>query len=269
MRNDYVAPIADAFSQAGLAVLSWDRPGCGNSTGDWQRQNVDERAVEASTAVQFLQQRTDIDSRRVGLWGLSQGANVASLAGGQSDEVAFIVAVSPAGITMAELQVYGLAQQMLTEGISQEQIDAAVRCAQAIQEASRRGDRYAELEAAVLNDARMRPWWRFFSVVPNKETWDFLRLRGGFPDLDRDQAATWERVRCPVLAIWGERDTTFPISEVIARTDTALARSFNADVTIRVFPDAEHGIKLVESSEFAPGYLELIVSWTRERVGLV
>ena len=44
VHDDYVAPIGEVFTQAGLAVLVWDRPGCGGSTGDWQRQNVDERA---------------------------------------------------------------------------------------------------------------------------------------------------------------------------------------------------------------------------------
>jgi hypothetical protein len=105
-------------------------------------------------------------------------------------------------------------------------------------------------------------------VLPDAETWEFLRPLGGFPDLDRDQAVAWERVRCPVLAVWGERDTTFPIPEVVARTEAALARAGNRDVMVRVFPGAEHGIKSVETGAFAPGYLELIASWTRERVGL-
>jgi pimeloyl-ACP methyl ester carboxylesterase len=268
VRDDYVAPIGEAFTQAGLAVLAWDRPGCGGSTGDWQRQNLDERAEEALTAVRFLQRCRDVDPQRIGLWGQSQGANVASAVGGRSDQVVFIVAVSPAGITLAELQVYGLEQQMRIDGMPQEQIDAAARCALAIQAASRRGDSYVELEAAVLNDARRQPWWHYFAVLPDAETWEFWRLHSGIPNLDDDLVHVWERVRCPVLAIWGERDTTFPIPEVVARTEAALARAGNRDVTVRVFPGAEHGIKSVETGAFAPGYLELIASWTRERVGL-
>jgi pimeloyl-ACP methyl ester carboxylesterase len=150
----------------------------------------------------------------------------------------------------------------------QEQIDAAARCAQAIQAASRRGDSYVELETAVVNDARRQPWWHYFAVLPDAETWEFWRLHGGIPNLDDDLVHVWERVRRPVLAIWGERDTTFPVSEVVARTEAALARAGNRDVTVRVFPGAEHGIKSVETAAFASGYLELIASWTRERVGL-
>ena len=267
MRNDYVAPIADAFRQAGLAVLAWDRPGCGNSTGDWQRQTVDQRAQEALTAIWFLQQRTDIDPRRIGLWGQSQGGNVASIAAGLSGEVAFIVATSPAGITLTEIQVTGLERQMRTDGVAQEQIEAAVRCAQAIQAASKRGDHYAELDAQVFREARTQPWWQYFTVLPDAESWDYWRTRGGIPDLDFDPVPAWERVHCPVLAVWGERDTVLPIPQVVARTEAALPRAGNSDVTVRVFPGAKHGIELVETGEFAPGYLELITSWTRERVG--
>jgi uncharacterized protein len=269
VRTDYVAPIADTFRQAGLAALSWDRPGCGNSTGDWQRQTIDDRAVEALTAVRFLQQRTDIDSQRIGLWGQSQGGNLASIVAGISGEAAFIVATSPAGITLAEIQVTGLERQMRADGVAQEQIEAAVRCAQALQAASRRGESYAEVVKKVLHQARTQPWWQYFAVLPDAETWDYWHTRGGIPNMDFDPVPVWEHVYCPVLAIWGEQDFVLPVPEVVARTEAALARSGNADVTIRVFPDAKHGIELVETGEFAPGYLELIVSWTRERVGLL
>jgi pimeloyl-ACP methyl ester carboxylesterase len=268
VRNDYVAPIADAFHQAGLAVLAWDRPGCGNSTGDWQRQTMYERAEEALTAVWFLQQHTDIDPQRIGLWGQSQGGNVACIAAGLSGEVAFIVATSPAGITLAEIQVTGLERQMRIDGVVQEQIEAAVRCAQALQAASRRGDSYTELDAKVICEARTQPWWQYFVMLPDAETWDYWRTRGGIPDLDFDPVPVWERVHCSGLAIWGERDTVLPMPEVVARTEVALARAGNPDVTIQVFPGAKHGIELVETGELAPGYLELIASWTRERVGL-
>ena len=268
VRDDYVARIADAYRQAGLAVLSWDRPGCGNSTGDWQRQTIHERAEEALAAVRFLQQRTDVNPRRIGLWGQSQGGNVASIAAGLSGEVAFIVATSPAGITLAEIQVTGLERQMRTDGVVQEQIEAAVLCAQAIQSASRRGASYVELDENVLHEARKQPWWPYFLMLPNAEAWDYWRTRGGIPDLDFDPVTAWERVHCPGLAIWGERDIVLPIPEVVARTEAALARSSNPNVTVQVFPGAKHGIELAGTGEFAPGYLELIVSWTRQRVGL-
>lgn len=268
VRNDYVAPIAAAFHQAGLAVLVWDRPGCDNSTGDWQRQTMNERAQEALVAVWLLQQRTEVDPRRIGLWGQSQGGNVASIAAGLSGEIAFIVATSPAGITLAELQVTGLERQMHTDGMAKEQIEAAVRCAQAIQTASRRGDRYAELDEKVLQEAQTQPWWSYFAVLPNAEAWDYWRMHGGIPDLDFDPVLVWERVHCPALAIWGERDTVLPVPEVVVRTEAALTRAGNPDITIRVFPGAKHGIELVETGEFAPGYLELITSWTLKRVTL-
>jgi len=267
-RHDYVAPIAEAYRQAGLAVLSWDRPGCGNSTGNWQRQTLDERAQEALAGVWFLQQRTDIDPQKVGLWGQSQGGNVASIAASLLRDIAFIVATSPAGIPLAEIQVTGLERQMHADGVAPEQILEAMRCAQAIQEASRRGDSYAELDDNVLRQVRTWPWWHYFASLPDRETWDYWHTRGGIPDLDFNPVSAWERVHCPVLLIWGERDTVLPIPEVVERTEAALARANNPDFMARVFPGAKHGIELADTGELAPGYLELILSWTRERVGL-
>ena len=267
-RHDYVAPIADVYRQAGLAVLSWDRAGCGNSTGNWQHQTMDERAQEALTAISFLQQRTDIDPQKVGLWGQSQGGNVASIAASLSREVAFIVATSPAGISLAEIQVTGLERQMRADSVAQQLVVEAIRCAQAIQEASRRGDSYAQLDEDVLSNARQQSWWQYFAVLPDRETWDYWHTRGGMPDLDFDPVPVWERVHCPVLLIWGERDTVLPVPEVVEHTEAAFARANNSDFMARVFPGAKHGIELEDTGEFAPGYLELISNWTRERVGL-
>jgi pimeloyl-ACP methyl ester carboxylesterase len=270
LRSDYIATVREAFSRGGLAVLAWDRPGCGESTGDWQRQTLEQRAEEAIAAVHFIQQHPEIDPARVGLWGQSQGANVASLVAARSSEVAFVAATSPAGITLAELQVYGLERWLRAEDTPEEQIRAAIDCARAIQDANRRGESYAKVEADMLGPARREPWGRYLTSppMPNAETWEYWRARGGLPDQDLDPVAIWEYVRCPVLAVWGERDTVMPVSEVALRTAAALAVAGNRDAAVRVFPGAGHGMECLGTGEPAAGYVELLISWARERVGL-
>src|SRR5205807_505736 len=56
------------FARAGIACLTWDRPGIGQSTGDYNAQTFPDRAAEVLAAVQYLRGRADISPDRVGLW---------------------------------------------------------------------------------------------------------------------------------------------------------------------------------------------------------
>ena len=65
-------PMWETFAQRGIASLSWDKPGVGESSGDWRFQSAIDRAQESLAAIQFLQQHPEIDASRIGFWGSSQ-----------------------------------------------------------------------------------------------------------------------------------------------------------------------------------------------------
>src|SRR5437660_10449839 len=77
---------------AGIGVVTFDRRGEGESTGDATRGRF-ELQVEDALAVM-----DGIDATRVGLWGFSQGGWIAPLAAVTSDEVAFLVLVASTGV---------------------------------------------------------------------------------------------------------------------------------------------------------------------------
>src|SRR5262249_23164334 len=47
------------FARADIACLTWDRPGIGHSTGDYNAQTFQDRAEEVLAAVRFLRERSD------------------------------------------------------------------------------------------------------------------------------------------------------------------------------------------------------------------
>ena|SRR5215471_11124154 len=51
-----------------------------------------------------------------------------------------------------------------------------------------------------------------------------------------------EKVKCPVLAIFGELDTLTPVAETTANYQKGLQKAGNKDVTIKVFPNADHAL---------------------------
>src|SRR5262249_58614384 len=80
-RNDWTLhpALREHLAQHGIASLSWDKPGVGASSGDWTQQSFQDRGQEAIAAVKFLQGRPEINARRVGLWGISQGGWICPL----------------------------------------------------------------------------------------------------------------------------------------------------------------------------------------------
>ena len=77
--------------------------------------------------------------------------------------------------------------------------------------------------------------------------------------MDVNPADFLTRVHCPVLAIFGEQDTSIPVDRSVVLYDRHLEEAGNHDVTIKVFPDANHTIRI--DDEFAPGYFEAINQW--------
>lgn len=65
---------ADVFARHGIATLIYDKRGVGASTGDWRRVQFKDLAEDALAGVGMLRMRTDIASRKIHLWGGSNGA---------------------------------------------------------------------------------------------------------------------------------------------------------------------------------------------------
>jgi dienelactone hydrolase len=77
--------------------------------------------------------------------------------------------------------------------------------------------------------------------------------------MDVDPANFLTKVHCPVLAIFGEADTSIPVEKSVALYKQYLGEAGNEAVTIKVFPKASHTIHVGE--EFAPGYFKSIITW--------
>ena len=87
--------IADLLSSNGLAVLRMDDRGIGSSKGgDINKITTPERANDIKQCIKYLKHRTDIDSNRIGLLGLSEGASIAHMIASKDSSVKILVLLS-------------------------------------------------------------------------------------------------------------------------------------------------------------------------------
>lgn len=105
---------------------------------------------------------------------------------------------------------------------------------------------------------------------------NFARLgadAGLFAEAYYDAGQVLERVRQPLLGIWGSRDLQTPPEDNPPLFAEALRRGGNTHYTFRSFEGADHGAHespdggVTRGPALAPGYADLVGSWVRDITG--
>ena len=86
-----------------------------------------------------------------------------------------------------------------------------------------------------------------------------------------DPKPIWEKVKVPVLALWGEQDLAVPARKSREMINLSLRKGNARTYDLREFPKAGHGISINRDKgegwdfpRLVPGYQELMVSWTQK-----
>lgn len=132
---------ADHLASDGIAVLSFDKRGTGQSDGhcvkdnNASRENLTLLANDVVAALEFLKEHPNVDTDRLGLWALSQGGWIAPIAAEKFSELQFMVIVSGPTVSVGEENLYssltGDGHSTPTGSLTMEQIEAIIDTATA------------------------------------------------------------------------------------------------------------------------------------------
>lgn len=262
------------LAAAGIASLAYDKPGCGESTGDWSLQTLPDRVAETGAAIEAVRTYPEIASEAVALLGSGEGGWVALLvAESGSSGVAAVVVTSTAAVGALALEQYRLAQRLTDHGFAA----AEVALAQALlRERIRRLSGGEGPTAVIAAEAACHhaPWYRLMPGATPDEV-GYLGRIAAF-----DPSVAVEELRAPLLALYGCNDVYLPVEENARLLREALERAGHSDHDVVMIPGADHGLRvhvgagpaeLVDGrylvSEVAPGVFELIVTWLDRRLG--
>ena len=95
--------LADYLTRRGVAVLRVDDRGVGGSTGSIKTSTSEDFASDVLAGLDFLKGRKEIDSKKIGLIGHSEGGIIAPIAAARSKDVAFIVLMAGTGVPGAQI----------------------------------------------------------------------------------------------------------------------------------------------------------------------
>src|SRR5262249_40106827 len=93
----------DHLTRRGVAVLRVDDRGVGGSTGDTMKSTTADFAEDALAGVAFLRARPEIDGKRIGLCGHSEGGGGAPPAAARAEALALLLLLAGTAVTGEEV----------------------------------------------------------------------------------------------------------------------------------------------------------------------
>jgi len=256
------------FVRQGIAVLSLDKRGAGASDGDWTKASLATIADDWLAGVAMLKQRSDIDPKRIGVHGSSQGGWTGPLMAAKSKDIAYVIVRAGSASTVRDTMVHEIGWSVRDAGFTEADAkEAEEGSGRLFDNAGMPWTQFSALSAPL----KARPWANAAWAVHMSEAgWGrgWSVLNAGY-----DPAETLAKVTVPVLWFLGERDHNVPSADTARRLEAARQASGNQDFTVVRLPDAGHAFletKTGNNNEFpvlttaSAGYWEKMEAWLRE-----
>ncbi len=258
--------LTEMLPPLGIAVLTYDRRGSGQSGGTLQDSDYGMLADDAIAAVQMLKADARIDPERIGIWGLSQGGWLSLLAAARSSDVRFVVSISAPVVTPDVQMMFRSDNSMRINGYPQAEIDQMRATRKAVDDYMRgTGDRAAA--QALVDAAKTKPWFELLymgDTVGDRATSRWRR------EIEYDPLPTLDEVDAPTLILFGANDPVVPVATSVERINARL----RPNLTVRVIVGADHHMATSMSPEEqmdpaqsdrvrpeAPEYFAVLASW--------
>jgi uncharacterized protein len=250
------APFTHFFLSEGYAVLAYDRRA--------ERATFPEYAEDASAAAHALGEQPEVQAKRVGLWGHSQGGWVALMAAARSSEIAFVIDHSGMLVPAWRQELYRLGAEALADSTPLETVQQAVAFETLLMRVAASGTGWSEVSAQLA--IKPPPAWHALVFQPDS----LAQLRRIWrEDFSFDPRPEVKHVRQPVLALFGGLDRSTPI-ESAAHLVTAIGP--NGNLEVEFFPTADHAFLEAHTGgnaeipglrRFVPGMFDSLRIWLR------
>ncbi len=240
--------ISDYLTRNGIAVLRYDDRGIGKSKGNFSAATSEDFATDALAAVEYLKTRKEVNPKKIGIAGHSEGGLIAPICAVNSNDVSFIVMLAGPGVSGKDILILQTELILKAEGSKEEDIKKSVEENKSyyniISEETDSTVMYKKLLAMYDEDISkltseekkkpeyskesfdravktlLSPWFRFF--------------------VKYDPKPTIEQVTVPVLALNGGKDLQVPPSQNLPKIEEALKTGGNKNFKTIELPGLNH-----------------------------
>lgn len=271
--------IADYLSRNGIAVLRYDDRGVYQSEGNYAEATSEDLATDAIAAFNYLRERPEIIKNLIGIAGHSEGGLIAAIASSSVKEIAFIISLAGTGVPGEEIlhrqnrdisSAQGMSQEQINENISiNRKLFAVLKKVKENNEAERKVEtvyRKILIKAGIKSEEEIAKNLDKLKTSFPKPAFTWLRYF-----MVTDPAVFWKKVKCPVLALNGDKDLQVAADMNLPAIEKALKKGGNNAVIILKMPGLNHLFQTSKTGlpseygeieeTFSPEVLKIIKDW--------
>lgn len=274
--------LADTLTRQGIAVLRYDDRGIGKSGGDPTQATTIDFAADAEAAFEALQAHPEIDPKQVGVFGHSEGGIIAAMLAARRPDVAFVIGMGAPAVSGYDILLVQTERLAAASGASAEDVALAgeqerklldFAVAQDWQGAEDYLTQIMMEQLQALPADQQAALGKPEEVVAQRVPPQIAALKSPWFQtfLAYDPGQDWAKVTAPVLALYGGLDVQVDAEQNQPALEASLAQAKNPDVTVKVFPEANHLFQQATtggveeygtlSTDFVPGFLDTIGEW--------
>lgn len=275
--------ISDHLTKSGFAVLRYDDRGIGCSDGSVPNSSLFDFSDDIISAVNFLKSQKNINSKKIGLLGHSEGCTVASIVASKINDIQFMVLLAPpgdSGTTIIKEQIKNLYKM---NGLNDTIITKEIANAMKVHNVIIKDDGWEELRQDIKEKIKAK-----FEESSNVQLNSIENKEIFIENYVENQITSYKskwlksflitnpkeyivKVKCPVLAIFGEKDLQVEAKSNSEKIESALKKGKNKKYKIEIIPSANHLFQKAETGhtneyirlekKFINGLLDLISNW--------
>ena len=280
--DNFYNGIRSNFVSLGMACCFWDKAGCGKSEGEFDGglEILEKSVDEIIAAIEELKRQKVPGSDKIGLWGISRAGWVCPYVIKKEPSIIFWIIVSAPDNN--DQSVYFLKNKLIFQGKSEKEIQLLTEEYWKGETIFVSGGSFDEYLEATKN-MRKDPTCVDQAGKTERETYNFYQKKflslgfsvnhetgevNGMPGYIEAVSS----IKCPVLAIFGEKDNIVNWRNTIQFYKGTIGVNNRAELTIKTFPNCNHNIQKCNTGafredlselgyEFCDGYYETIINW--------
>ncbi len=271
--------LSDYLTRNGIAVLRFDDRGVAKSKGNFATATTADFATDALAAVEYLKTRKEVDPKKIGVAGHSEGGLIAPMTAANSNDVNFVVMLAGPGLPGKDILLLQGKLIAKADGEKEDKIEKSIRLNEKMYDAVLGEENNEEaakklkalydefIQTLAGNDKKeaeekkptleqglkqlTSPWFRFFMKF--------------------DPRPVLESVSVPVLALNGEKDLQVPARENLAEIEKALKNGGNKNFKTVLLPGLNHLFQHAKTGSpseygsieetFSPYAMKLMKDW--------
>lgn len=275
--------LADYLTRNGFAVLRYDDRGVAKSEGNFETATTNDFADDAQAAYKYLNTRKEINKKKIGLIGHSEGGLVAPIVAVNNPEVAFIVLMAGTGIPgddLMMLQSYNIGK---AGGMPEEELKKLSAINRQAYNIIKQEKNKIEIEKKLtqLYDSELKPILTLQNL-PAQKVQEYMDMQVAtltspwyINFIKYDPSVTLQKVKCPVLAVNGEKDLQVSAKANLDAIARAAEKGGNKRVTTKLMPGLNHLFQEAPTGQpseyatieqtFSPAALNEILSWLQKQ----